>query len=220
MTKAFGYLRVSGKDQIDGDGFPRQRAAIRAYAQANGLRVTEWFEEKAQKGSTEWTVRPAWLEMISRMNGTKTILIEKLDRLARDLMVQEHIIADLRRRDMELISVAAAEADMCVDDPGRKLLRQIMGAISEYDRAMITAKLAGARKRTKDAVGRCEGQKPFGAKPGESEIMEMMRQLRAEGKSFEMIASELQQSTHKNRKDKPWRATSICRILARENHAN
>jgi DNA invertase Pin-like site-specific DNA recombinase len=26
--KAFGYLRVSSKTQTDGDGFPRQRAAI------------------------------------------------------------------------------------------------------------------------------------------------------------------------------------------------
>jgi len=31
-------------------------------------------------------------------NGVKTIIIEKLDRLARDLMIQEHIIQDLQRR--------------------------------------------------------------------------------------------------------------------------
>ena len=29
MTKAFAYLRVSGKGQIDGDGFTRQRACQR-----------------------------------------------------------------------------------------------------------------------------------------------------------------------------------------------
>lgn len=216
MIRAFGYLRVSGKDQIEGDGFPRQRAAIRAYAQVNGMRIVEWFEEKAQPGSTEWSVRPAWLEMISRMNGTKTILIEKLDRLARDLMIQEHIILDLRRRKVDLISVADAEAQLCIDDPGRKLLRQIMGAISEYDRAMITAKLAAARKRKKDETGRCEGQKPYGAKPGEESGLLLMQRLRESCKSYQAIAVDMDQSQHKTRNGKPWRATSICRILARD----
>ena len=46
-------------------------------------------------------------------------------------MVQEHIIADLRQRHITIIS--ALEPDLCVDDPSRKLMRQIMGAIAEYD---------------------------------------------------------------------------------------
>jgi hypothetical protein len=47
----------------------------------------------------------------------------KVDRLARDLMVQEHIIQDMQRRGITLISVA--EPDLCSDDPTRKLLRQM-----------------------------------------------------------------------------------------------
>jgi DNA invertase Pin-like site-specific DNA recombinase len=39
-------------------------------------------------------------------NGVKTIIIEKLDRLARDLMVQEATIADLGKHEFSLISVA------------------------------------------------------------------------------------------------------------------
>ena len=38
-------------------------------------------------------------------NGVKLILIEKLDRLARDLMIQETIIGDLRKYGFELVSV-------------------------------------------------------------------------------------------------------------------
>ena len=38
--KAFGYLRVSGKSQIDGDGFPRQRENILKYAAANGVEIS------------------------------------------------------------------------------------------------------------------------------------------------------------------------------------
>jgi len=49
------------------------------------------------------------------------MLVEKLDRIARDLMVQETIIADLRNDNHELVSVA--EHDLCIDDPSRKLKR-------------------------------------------------------------------------------------------------
>jgi DNA invertase Pin-like site-specific DNA recombinase len=213
--KAFGYLRVSGKDQVDGDGFPRQREAITAYAKAHGFRIVQWFEEKAQKGTTEWEARPAWLEMISAMNGVSTIFVEKLDRLARDLMVQEHIIADLRRRHVDLISAAAAEADLCVDDPGRKLLRQIMGAIAEYDRAMITAKLSGARKRMKAATGRCEGRKPFGDRAGEADAIELMQRRRSSGESYDAIAVALNDAGFATRQGKPWIGATVCKILKR-----
>ena len=38
-------------------------------------------------------------------HGAKTVIIERIDRLARDLMVQEAIIADLRKKGFELVSV-------------------------------------------------------------------------------------------------------------------
>ena len=34
--KAFGYLRVSGQGQVQGDGFTRQEEAIKAYAEKAG----------------------------------------------------------------------------------------------------------------------------------------------------------------------------------------
>jgi DNA invertase Pin-like site-specific DNA recombinase len=54
-------------------------------------------------------------------NGTKLVLIEKLDRLARDLMVQETIIGDLKKRGFELVSVT--EPDLLQNDPTRILMR-------------------------------------------------------------------------------------------------
>jgi DNA invertase Pin-like site-specific DNA recombinase len=45
----------------------------------------------------------------------KVVLIETLHRLARDLMVQESILADFKRHGFEIISVS--EPDLCSDDP-------------------------------------------------------------------------------------------------------
>ena len=48
-------------------------------------------------------------------NSVRIVIIEKLDRLARDLMVQESIIADLRKYGFELVSVG--ESDLMANDP-------------------------------------------------------------------------------------------------------
>jgi DNA invertase Pin-like site-specific DNA recombinase len=95
-------------------------------------------------------------------NGTKVVLIVKLDRLAPDLMIQESIIADFRRNRFDLVSVA--EPDMCSDDPTSKLLRQMLGAFSEYECSMIGLKLKGARLRAAAQRGTkyVEGSVPFG----------------------------------------------------------
>lgn len=221
MIPAFAYLRVSGKSQLDGDGFPRQREAIASWASAAGIEIVAEFVERAVPGKTEWEDRPAWAEMMAQAGAGTTILIESLNRLARDLMVQEHIIADLRKRGITLIS--AAEPDLCVDDPSRKLLRQIMGAIAEYDRAMIVLKLRGARRRNKAAGLRGEGRVPFGGadrngviRRGEAEALVMMRQHRDAGHTYANVAVAMNQSQYKTRYGKPWIAATIQTILRRE----
>ena len=45
--KAFAYLRVSGKGQIEGDGFTRQLEAIKGYAAAHGIKIVQVFREEA-----------------------------------------------------------------------------------------------------------------------------------------------------------------------------
>src|ERR1035441_1183662 len=105
--KAFAYLRVSGKGQVDGDGFSRQLIAIEKYSQANGLKIRKVFREEGISGTKELENRPALQELLAATTDTdvKVVIIEKLDRLARDLMVQETIIGDLRKRGIELVSV-------------------------------------------------------------------------------------------------------------------
>jgi hypothetical protein len=57
----------------------------------------------------------------------------------------------------ELVSVM--EPDLLQTDPSRVLMRQVFGAIAQYKKAMIVAKLRGVRYRTKLKEGRCEGRK-------------------------------------------------------------
>jgi DNA invertase Pin-like site-specific DNA recombinase len=171
VKKAFGYLRVSGKSQIEGDGFDRQEAAIRSYAKKNNIKLVKLFKELGVSGTKDITDRPAFVSMMEALHadGVHLVLVESLGRFARDLMIQESILHDLKRNGFELISVT--EPDLCSDDPSRKLMRQIMGAFHEYEKAMIVIKLRGARQRTKAKSGACEGRKPYGHYAGEQEIL-------------------------------------------------
>jgi DNA invertase Pin-like site-specific DNA recombinase len=210
--RAFAYLRVSGRGQLDGDGFPRQRTTIQGYADMNGFRIIRWFREEGVSGTKDLGNRPALQALLIALHadGVKIVLIERLDRLARDLMVQETIIGDLRKHGFELISVA--EPDLCSDDPSRKLVRQVFGAIAEYERAQIVLKLRGARIRMRLREGRCEGRLPFGTKPGEENVIARMRQLQGQGLNVAKI-TELINSEFKPRTGKRFYPANVARIL-------
>jgi DNA invertase Pin-like site-specific DNA recombinase len=215
MQKCFAYLRVSGKAQVEGDGFPRQRTAIKAHAKANGYVIVREFVDKGVSGAIETTDRPAFAEMLKALfsNGVRTVMVEKLDRLARDLMVQEACIADLRKHGFTLVSVA--EPDLMATDPTRVLMRQLLGAVAQYDKSQIVMKLAGARMRKRAESGRCEGRKPFGERPGEQATITRMKALRAEGLGFDAIARRLNAEGVATRTGKPWHGFVVNTVLTR-----
>jgi DNA invertase Pin-like site-specific DNA recombinase len=218
MVNAYAYLRVSGIGQIHGDGFTRQLHAIKRYAEANGFRITKVFREEGVSGKTELEGRAALRALLEALasNGAKTVVIERLDRLARHLMVQENIIADLRKRGFELISVA--EPDLCSTDPSRVLMRQIFGSIAEYDRAMTVAKLRGARERMRAEKGRCEGRKAYGEHPehqSEQVVVDRIRVLRSQGLPLLTIAGVLNAEGIASRSGGKWHPTQVSRILNR-----
>src|SRR6185437_10241470 len=120
---------------------------------------------------------------------------------------------DLRKHEFEIISVA--EPDLCSDDPSRKLVRQVFGAIAEYERAMIVLKLRAARERMRKRQGRCEGRKPFGTRPGEQEVLDRMLALKAEGSNFSEIANALNADQVPTRANGLWYPATVSRILSR-----
>jgi len=158
MKKAVGYIRVSGKGQVDGDGFARQEKAICDYAKKNGFEIVHIYKEKGVSGTI--ANRPALTDMMLDLEETKhTVIIERIDRLARDLMVQETILADFNRQGVAVISADMGEK--LDDDPTRKLVRQVLGAIAEYDKMMTVQKLKMARDRIRKQNGKCEGRKAY-----------------------------------------------------------
>jgi DNA invertase Pin-like site-specific DNA recombinase len=73
-------------------------------------------------------------------------------------MVQEVSFSLLKERGIDLIA-ADSPSSFLDDTPTAKLVRQVLVAIAEFDKAMTVAKLRAARERKRAATGRCEGRK-------------------------------------------------------------
>ena len=214
MTDVYAYLRVSGRSQIRGDGFRRQFIAIRKFCASHDLHIIRIFKERGVCGASELEDRPALSNLFNALegNGVKTIVIEKLDRLARDLMVQETIIADMQKSGYTLFSTC--EPDLCSNDPSRVLMRQIFGAIAQYEKAMLVLKLRGARQRKKARGERGEGRHAYGEKSGEEATLQRILFLKHVSKySTRAIADLLNSSGVPSRYGKPWHHGTIANVL-------
>ncbi|TAV33697.1 recombinase family protein [Rhizobium ruizarguesonis] len=160
--KAVAYLRTSSAANVgaDKDSEKRQRLAINAFARANGFEIIEFYFDAAVSGADAVDTRPGFAAMLKRIegNGVRTIIVETASRFARDLMVQEVGYARLKERGIELIA-ADSPAAFQDDTPTAKLVRQILGAVAEFDKAMTVAKLRGARDRKRATGVKVEGRK-------------------------------------------------------------
>jgi DNA invertase Pin-like site-specific DNA recombinase len=216
MTQAYGYLRVSGKGQINGDGPERQELAIRRYASEHGIELVKVYFEQGVCGEVETMERPAFMAMIGDLGDIRTVIVEKLDRLSRHLITQETCIQDFTKQGIALLSCDPAEFELMASDPGRVLVRQVFGAIAQYDKAIIVAKLMAARKRMRVATGRCEGQKPYGARPGEQQTIDYVVSLRADGLVCDRIALILNAESVQTRKTGgKWYGRTVRNLLDR-----
>jgi len=224
--KAFSYLRVSGRGQVDGDGFDRQRDTIRKRAAIDKLEITREFIDAGISGTKDMDDRPALSELFAAIvaNGVRVVLIERADRLARDVMVGEILLSQFQKKGVAVIE-AENGIDLTADDPDNAtatLVRQILSVVSQFEKTSIVAKLRKARARKRAETGRCEGVKPFGNQAGETETIAVMRHLRRKpiGKSkrmsFAKIAAELDDLGHASRSGKPWTAEAIRKILGRK----
>src|SRR5215831_98068 len=157
---AFAYLRTSSAANVgvDKDSDKRQRQAIEAFAKHGVYDIVEEFYDTAVSGADPIETRPGFAAMLERIegNGVRTIIVETANRFARDLMVQEVGFAKLRERGIDLIAADSPNAFLD-NTPTAKLVRQVLGAIAEFDKAMTVAKLRGARERKRREAGKCEG---------------------------------------------------------------
>jgi DNA invertase Pin-like site-specific DNA recombinase len=227
--KVVAYLRVSTDRQAEeGLGLEVQRHTIRAWAKTHGHRVVAWMSDEGVSGSNGLDGRIGLAEALDavRERRAQGLVIYRLDRLARDLVLQEQLLAEVRRLGGVVLSASDAETAFLVDDPddpSRKLIRQVLGAVSEYERSMITLRLRSGRARKAATGGFAYGAPPFGCRSERGELLDDEREqatiaraseLRSQGRSLRDIADTLTDEGHQPRRAVRWHPQVVSRLLS------
>ena len=222
-----GYLRVSTEGQEDGHGLDVQRQNIVAYAAVQSLAVDRWHSD-VESGAKE--SRPG-LQALRRDVATgevAMVLVYRMDRLAREALLAEQLHRELSAR-CRVVSVTEALGDGFTGD----LMRRILAAFSDYERAVIATRTTSGRREsvrkngTYGGGGGVLGYRPVGTKgdPGrgelsivesEAEAVRRVFELRAGGESMNAIAGALNAEGHRTVRGATFTKVQVHRVIGRE----
>jgi DNA invertase Pin-like site-specific DNA recombinase len=230
-VKVVGYLRVSTDKQAEkGFGLDVQEHAVKAWARQHIHRLVGVERDEGVSGSNGLDTRLGLADALAAIRGRRAegLVLPRLDRLARDLVLQETLIGEVRRLGGQVFSCSDAEAEFLVDDPAdpsRRLIRQILGAVNEYERSMIALRMRGGRERKRAAGGYAgDGSPRYGFKAVDHELVPVdsqqrairrIRDLHAGGHSLRAIAEVLHAEGHRPKRGDRWHPQTLARVLAR-----
>jgi DNA invertase Pin-like site-specific DNA recombinase len=156
------------------------------------------------------------------------VVVQRLDRIARDLVAQEAFISEVRRAGGRVYSASATETHLLgddPDDPARSLVRQFMGAVSQYERALMKLRLAAGKQRKKAQGGRTDGRPPIGYRAQAGALVADAREqsaiaravdLRSVGHSYREISGILGDEGYRTRAGGlDWHPETVRRMVRR-----
>lgn len=223
MQKIVGYARVSTDNQKEDGTISIQREALQQYATENDYELIKIFEDEGISGGYE--VRPGLVDLLSFLENNKDIagvVIFKLDRLARDLRIQENLIKEFEKLGVKLLSTK--EQDLDSKDPTRVMLRQILGSVAEYEKWMISMRLSAGRInkiRTKSeyagggvALGYAVNEdSDLAVCTATASTIQIIYKKKRQRKSLREIADELNEAGTPTARGGKWYASTISYIL-------
>jgi len=221
-ARIIGYVRVSTEDQKLGP--EAQAEAIRSWCERHDAELVAMFSDLGVSGGAPLEKRVELLKAIDALkeHNADGLLVAKRDRIARDVMIAAMIERLVERAGAKVIS---ADGTGNGDTPEAQLMRNMISAFADYERALIRARTKAALA-VKKSRGERTGQIPYGfrlavdgvslkADLDEQAVIEDVMELRAKGLTYKMISEELERRGIPARGEK-WHITSVRRIVVRE----
>ena len=234
FKQVVGYYRTSSSANVgnDKDSLKRQKLKCEQYARTHNLRIVNYFYDKNVSGSDNLSIRPGFnslLEFIKSNPGIDTIIFENASRFSRNSIIQELGYKNLKEKGIKLISASSPSYFTDdTDNPSIKMIRQILGSVSEFQKDELVLKLKGARERKKlinkvkgvktlNGNGKCEGRKSYYEL--NPEIIKIAKRLRRKSPkthkrlSLNKIALKLADYGYYNKNNKVFDGKQIERFL-------
>lgn len=222
-TAAIGYVRTSTGRQEN--GLNAQRDQIARYAAHHGLRLIAVHQDAGVSGASVVTERDGFNAAVAEMRetGAGVLLIAKRDRLARDL-----IQSALATRLIERLGsrVTSADGSANGDGPEAVLMRQMLDAFAQFERALIAGRTRAALAARRARGLRFTHRAPYGYRwdrhgmmrpvARQMETWSRIRRLRSRGLSYRKIAARLHREGRRPAHSMTWQPSVLRALCLRE----
>jgi DNA invertase Pin-like site-specific DNA recombinase len=222
-------LRVSDERQTrDGDPLETQRASLQNWAKTTGETISGFLYDKAPGTVEALTDRDGLATAIGYIKSHQAcgIVVARLDRLARDLTAQEFLIREIHGHGAALASALPEEQRVLEgdgEDPQRVFIRQLFGAMAQYDRAMLKIRMQSGRMRRRAENKWNGGTVPYGFRvdaserlvlePREAGIIARGMTLRIEGVTFSDIGEYFSEAGMRTHRAPHWSPKLVSQCL-------
>ncbi|RMH74907.1 MAG: recombinase family protein, partial [Calditrichaeota bacterium] len=145
MTVVALYARVSTQHQALEATIESQIAQLERYAQVNGFTIPAAYRFLDEAVSGRGLQRPALTRLRdAAMSGVfSAVLCLSPDRLSRNLGIQQFLLSEWKRLNIQVIFINRPRA---VQTPQDALLLNIEGAFAEYERTVISDRMQRGRR--------------------------------------------------------------------------
>lgn len=227
MKNVVGYIRVSTDGQVGEDkfGIAVQREKIEEYCAQHDMTVVKWVHDEGESGAKE---RPGMDEICYNDDDFanppfEAVVVAKSDRVARDINIYYYYKMILRKKDIELISVAE---DFGQFGAFSSMLEAFTICAAEMERNNITYRMSGGRSQKAKTGGYAGGKVPYGydvqngklvVNEEEAIVVRQIFGMMGEGYSYRSIIQALKAAGFVTRKGKDFAVSTIQSILGNEN---
>jgi DNA invertase Pin-like site-specific DNA recombinase len=224
MKNVVAYTRVSTDAQAGEDrfGLDAQRQQILEYCEKNDMHILKWYEDAGESGAKQ---RPGFDEIVYgevTNPPVEAVIVAKTDRVARDVNVYFYYKMLLKKKDMELISIAEDFGQLGVFAP---MLESFVICAAQMERDNITKRMSGGRRVKAAKGGYAGGRAPMGYKivdggyvieEREAALVRRIFELRAEGLPMRAIADRVNAEGFTGRNGCAVSFSTVSNILGNE----
>lgn len=225
MTKrVIAYVRVSTEGQVkDGYGLEAQERDIRVYCAKNDMELMKVYREEGVSGAKE--DRPVFNKILygeAQNPPVEGIVVAKNDRVARDINIYYYYKMLLKKKEIELISVAEDFGEFGVM---ARFLEAFTMCVAEMERDNIKKRTSAGRSMKIGRGGFAGGRVPYGydniekelrVNEEEAKVVREIFELRGKGWKLREIAELMNLRGIKSKSGKEFTIVTVQNVLKNE----
>lgn len=225
MKTAIVYTRYSPRRNAkDSESAATQEAQCREYAKARNWPVKSAHGDKALSGKEVY--KPGLEAAIQALRPGDVLLVYSRCRIARKLMLSLFVEEKVKGKGARIVAVTGDPVGG--DGPEAVMLRQIIGAVHEYERKLIAARTKAAMLTKQQAGRKISRHLPFGYETdpkdktrfvkceAEQRALKRAKALRAKGATWYGITKTLNEEHPGTSRGAKFNANTVKKFVERK----